>query len=180
MARFRSCLDFKNKAPEVIQRFRKEKEQWKKERLQTIMLLLESEHSYAEVAQIVGKHPSRVKEWAKQFRIGGIDQLLIRGHGGGRKPKMNAQVQALVTEKLRKGTFRTAGQIENWLRDEHNISFGKGSIYYALGKLGGRLKVPRPSHQKKDAQKAELFRSTLAEEMSALNIPKDQEVVLWV
>lgn len=180
MARSRSRLDFKNEAPEVIRRFRKEKEQWKKERLQTIMLLLESDRSYAEVAQIVGRHTSRVNEWAKQFRIGGIDQLLTRGNGGGRKPKMNAEVQALVTEKLRKGTFRTAGQLEQWLRDEHNISFGKGSIYYALGKLGGRLKVPRPSHQKKEPEKVELFRNTLAEEMRALNIPNDQEVVLWV
>ncbi len=180
MAKKRSRLDFKNEAGEVALRFRKEKDLWKKERLQAIKLLLETKLSYAEVAEIIGKDPSSVKKWAGMFRQGGLALLLIRGNGGGRKPKMPVEVQKALVEQLKEGRFRTAGQIEHWLKDEHQLEYGKGSIYYALGKLGGRLKVPRPSHQKKDEAKVETFRTTLAEQLHALELPKDKEISLWV
>ena len=180
MARKRSKLDFKNEANEVALRFIKEKELWKKERLQALKLLLETELSYAEVAEIVGKDPSSIKKWAGMFRKDGLDLLLVRGNGGGRKPKMSVEVQDVLVEQLKEGRFRTAGQIEYWLKEEHQLEYGKGSLYYVLGKLGGRLKVPRPSHQKKDESKVEMFRTTLAEQLHALELPKDQEMSLWV
>ena len=180
MARKRSRLDFKNEADEVALRFVKEKELWKKERLQALKLLLETELSYAEVAEIVGKDPSSVTKWAGMFRKGGLDSLLVRGNGGGRKPKMPPEVQQTLTDQLKEGRFRTARQIEHWLKEEHQLEYGKGSIYYVLGKLGGRLKVPRPSHEKKDESKVEIFRSTLAEQLHALELPKDQKMSLWV
>ena len=133
-----------------------------------------------EVAEIVGKAPSRIKEWTKQFREGGIEQLLVRGNGGGRKPKMNAEVQVAFVEKLREGAFRTAKQFNKWLKDEHGVEMAEGSLYYQLGKLRGRLKVPRPSHVKKDPEKVLEFREMLAEQMLELNIAGDKEVVLWV
>lgn len=180
MARKRRRLDLRNEGAEVLLLFKKEKLLWKKERLQTIKLLLETDKSYDEVAQIVGRHSSRVRKWADEFREGGIKQLLTRGNGGGRKPLMSPKIEEALTEKLRSGTFRTAGQIEKWLKDEHQLEYGKGSIYYVLGKLGGRLKVPRPSHEKKDQLKEVEFRTTLAEQLCQLNLPKDKEMKLWV
>ena len=112
MARKRSKLDFKNEANEVALRFIKEKELWKKERLQALKLLLETELSYAEVAEIVGKDPSSIKKWAGMFRKDGLDLLLVRGNGGGRKPKMSVEVQDVLVEQLKEGRFRIAGQIE--------------------------------------------------------------------
>jgi len=132
---------------------KKEKTLWKKERLQTIKLLLETELSYDEVAEIVGRHSSRVRKWVAVFREGGIDLLLTRGNGGGRKSLMSEKVQEALIEKLQAGTFRTAGQIEQWLKDEHQLEYGKGSLYDMLGKLGGHLKLPRPSHEKKNSLK---------------------------
>ena len=180
MGRKRGQLDFKNEANEVVVRCKKEKELWKKERLQSIKLLLESESSYEEVAYIVGKHPSRIKAWAKLFRENGLAGLLIRGHGGGRKSKMSPEIEKHLVEKLRSGTFRTAGQILHWLKEEYQLEYGKDSIYYVLGKLGERLKVPRPCHQKKDPIKEIEFRTTLAEQLEALKLPKDKEMSLWV
>jgi transposase len=180
MGKKRARLDLNNEAPEVVSRLRTEKEPWKKERLRTIKLLLETDQSYEEVASIIGRHPSRIKEWARCFRDGGITRLLTRGNGGGRKPKMSPEIQEAVVGKLRAGAFRTAGQIEGWLWKEYQLEYGKGSIYYVLGKLGGRLKVPRPSHEKKDPAKVEQFRTTLARQLQALDLPKDQEMSLWV
>ena len=180
MGRKRGRIDYNNEATEVAMLFKSEKIQWRKERLQAIKLLLETEMSYAEVSSIVGKVPSVVKDWTKLFREGGLDALLVRGNGGGRKPLMEKHVQEELIEKLRAGTFRTAGQISHWLKEEHQLEYGKGSIYYVLGKLGGRLKVPRPCHQKKDLEREERFRTTLAEELKALDLPKDKEMSLWV
>jgi transposase len=114
------------------------------------------------------------------FREGGLEKLMVRGNGGGRKSKANAEVQEALTEKLRRGEFRTAGQVLKWLKEEHDIVYGENSVYYLLGKLGGRLKVPRPCHQKKDPQEEAQFRETLADRMRELPIAKDKEVVLWV
>ena len=180
MARKRGRLDFKNEAKEVGELFKKESLTWKKERLQTIKLLLETEYSYRQVADLVGRHPSRVKLWAKEFRQGGIAQLLTRDHGGGRKSKLTKLAAQELTEKLRAGSFRTAKQAAHWLKEEHGLTYRGGAIYYVLGKLGGRLKVPRPCHQKKDEEKCELFQTSLAEQLVDLDLPKDKEISLWV
>ena len=76
MPRKRARLDFKNEADEVASRFLKEKELWKKERLQALKLLLETDLSYLEVSEIVGRDPNSVKKWASLFREGGLDLLL--------------------------------------------------------------------------------------------------------
>ena len=180
MAKKRGRLDYKNEAAEVALRFKKEKEMWKKERLQAIRLLLETDQSYQEIAEIVGRHPSRIKEWAKQFRLGGIKQLLTRGNGGGRKSLLPPEAAKELTEKLRAGSFRTAGQVSHWLEEEYDLKYKGGSIYYVLGKLGGRLKVPRPSHVKKSEQKAQAFKTTFAQQLKELELPKDKELSLWV
>ena len=180
MARKRGRLDFKNEASQVASLFKKETVGWKKERLQALKLLLETNKSYVEVAQIVSRSPSRVKAWAKAFRDGGLQTLLTRGNGGGRKPLIKEDAKEALKQKLEEGEFRTAVQIERWLDSQFNLRYGKGSIYYVLGKLGGRLKVPRPSHLKKNEEEAAAFRTTLADKLRALDLPKDKAMSLWV
>ena len=180
MARKRAQLDYRNEAGEVAKLFGKEKEVWKKERLQTLKLLLGTDQSYAQVAQIVGRHPSRVKQWAKMFREGGLSNLLTRGHGGGRKGCFTQAAREAMVAKLKEGRFRTAKQFQKWLEEDFQIKLSEKGVYYHLGKLGGRLKAPRPSHTKKDESKVIEFRENLAEKMKALNLPKEKEVRLWV
>jgi len=180
MARKRGQLDFLNEAAEVAHQYRQQKIAWKKERLLTIKLLLETTKTELEVAKIVGRARSRVQAWAKLFREGGIAGLLIRGNGGGRKNPMKPEVREAMTEMLRLGKFRTAKQFQKWLSEEHQVELSEKGVYYHLGKLGGRLKVPRPSHTKKDKAKVTDFRETLAEKMEKLDLPKNRPVKLWV
>ena len=181
MARQRQKLDNRGEIEEVRKLFRSVKEVWKKERLQSILLLLDTNNSFAEVASIVGRHPSRVMAWAKVFREEGLNAMLTRNSkNAGRKSKSDQKALDALKEKLKAGEFRTARQIEKWLKDEYGITYGKNSIYYQLGKLGGRLKVPRPSHTKKDEAEGKKFRETLAEKLSDLNLPKDKKVKLWI
>ena len=62
---------------------------------------------------------------------------------------MSPKIEEALTEKLRSGTFRTAGQIEKWLKDEHQLEYGKGSNY-VLGKLGGAAESTSPQPRKRD------------------------------
>jgi len=180
MARKRAQLDFKNEASQIRELLKTTKEVWKKDRLLGIDLLLRTDQTYEAVAETIGCHESSVRTWAKTFRQGGLKELLTRGNGGGRKTIAKEKALEELTEKLRIGAFRTAGQAQRWLEEEHGVVYGKNSIYYVLGKLGGRLKVPRPCHQKKVTELEEEFRTTLAEKMEKLAIPRDKKVVLWV
>lgn len=176
----RSKIDYRSEASEVVRMHRAEKTGWKKERLLAIKLLLEGELEIAAVAHLVGRHRNSINDWIKLFRDGGIEALLKRGEGSGRKGQMTAEAKAELTEMLRAGEFRTAGQAEAWLKEKHGIEFGTNSIYYQLGKLGGRLKVARPSHLKKDEEAASAFKITLAENMQELEIPAGCKIKLWV
>jgi len=132
------------------------------------------------VSEIVGRSAKQIKVWAKSFVEGGIESLLTRGNGGGRKGKMTKEAQEALIEKLREGAFRTAPQCCKWLEEEYGIKLEQSSMYYQLGKLGGRLKVPRPSHTKKNEAKVKEFKATLADKMEALELPKEKKVRLWV
>ena len=180
MARPRKKLDCSDEYADVLRLFKDEQEVWKKERLQVIKLLLETPKSYQEVADIVGRSRRIIIEWVKNFREGGISKLLIRGNGGGRKSVVSDDVKEALVEKLREGEFRTARQFRKWLQEEHGVEIGLKGVYYHLGKLGGRLKVPRPSHTKKDKQQVEQFRATLAERIEGLHLPREKKVRLWI
>ena len=144
MARERGRLDFNNEAAGIGKRHRAEKTGWKKERLLAIKLLLEGELDIAAVARLVGRHRNSINDWIKLFRNGGIEALLKRGEGSGRKGKMTAEAKAELTEKLKVGEFRTAGQAEAWLMEKHHIEFGTNSIYYQLGKARRAAQSPPP------------------------------------
>ena len=105
MARKRGKLDFKNETAGIGKRHRAEKTGWKKERLLAIKLLLEGELDIAAVARLVGRHRNSINDWIKLFRNGGIEALLKRGEGSGRKGKMTAEAKAelWVYDEMRYG-----------------------------------------------------------------------------
>ena len=177
----RGKVDCHHQASMVVVLYRTEKIGWKKERLLAMKLLLEGELEIAEVATIVGRHRNSIGDWLKIFRSGGIEALLTtQRKNSGRKGKMTLAAQAGLTEKLKEGAFRTAGQAEAWLKEIHGIEFKNSGIYYQLGKLGGRLKVARPSHLKKNVKATEKFKTTLAEKMTELELPVESKVKLWI
>jgi DDE superfamily endonuclease/Winged helix-turn helix len=66
------------------------------------------------------------------------------------------------------------------LLDTHGIGVGLATVYKYLKKLGARLKVPRPCHEKHDPAAAEAFKASLAQTLSDLKLPADRPVRLWV
>jgi transposase len=176
----RKRVDLKNEHLEVNERYRKEPLVWKKERLLAIKLLLDGNMTIEQVAKRVGRHRNSINDWIKLFRAGGLTRLLTRGQGRGRIGKMTEKAKIELAEKLKAGVFRTARQAAAWLKEEHGIELKSNSIYYQLGKLKGRLKVPRPCHLKKDAAAEAEFKITLTEKLHKLQLPQEKKVKLWV
>ena len=180
MARPRRPLDVKGEGPAVLRLIKREPAGWRRERLTAVKLGLEGELNLDEIASVVGRSRSVIQEWFDRFREGGVEKLLSKSSGKGPAPRVTDEVLAEMSEKLRTGEWRTGEQARRWLSEEHGIELHLNRVYHYLGKLGGRLKVPRPVHNKKDHEAADAFRKGLAEHLEQLNIPREKRVRVWV
>ena len=157
-----------------------EKEGWKRERLAVIKKALEGATIQSLAAEFA-RSPQTIKNWIKKFRDGGIDGLLSKRKGNGPQSRLKPEIKEALERELEKGVHRTAKQIWAWLEENYDMSnYKPSSIYTILGKCGGRLKVPRPYNPKKDPEKEQEFRETLAEKIEELSLPPDRPVRLWV
>ena len=173
-------------AAEIAERYRKAKTGWEKTRLLCAKLASEGQHQAVQIAAMCGCGPSRVFDWLRMLREGGIEGLLKRDTPGPRqgdfrllrdKPEVKAQLE----EGLREGRWKTAPQLSRWLETEHGMTVKPATALSWLKKLGGVLRVPRPRHPKKgsDVEMAQ-FKQTLGEKLEALNLPQGTKVRVWV
>jgi transposase len=113
------------------------------------------------------------------FRQGGLERLLHKGRGKGTPSRLRAQAAAAWRQKLAAGGWRRAAEAQRWLADTHGIVVGLATVYKYLKKLGARLKVPRPCHEKHDPAAAAAFKASLAQQLSDLKLPANRPVRLW-
>lgn len=167
---------------DVQELFRKTTQTRTKERAHAILLATGGEHTYQEIADLLGRSKSAVQKWIANFQLDGVESFQShQGCGGGRPSPLNdSQIQDAITEELKKGTWRTAAEIRDWLKSEHEIERSTSVIYYWLGKLAGVLKVPRPVHVKKNASDAADFEEHFYQTLCGLNIAKGSRVKVWV
>lgn len=152
-----------------------------RERLQAVRLAASGNHTYAEIAEIVGRSVTILQRWFKRLEREGLPGLLTRHHGGGRPSALHApRVRKALEKGLREGRWLTAPQVADWLEQEHGIQMHSRSLYYWLKKAGGVLKVPRPVHLKKNKARAAEFQAHFFDKLIALPIPKARPVRVWV
>jgi transposase len=133
-----------------------------------------------EIAERLRRPRSVIQRWFDLFRQGGLERLLHKGRGKGVPSRLTAEAAAALRQKLEAGGWRRALEAQRWLADTHGIVVGLATVYKYLKKLGARLKVPRPCHQKHDPAAAEAFKASLAQKLSDLKLPSDRPVRLWV
>ena len=167
---------------EVRKRHRTTRETREKERCQAMLLAHGGQHSYEEIAEIVGRARSTIQTWIKEFEKEGLRSLSHQqGQGGGKPTELrDEQIQKELRKGLHSGRWMTAVQVQHWLHERYGLSRSLDSMYYWLGKLGGALKVPRPVHAKKSAERAALFKEHLYRSLQSLKIPAGQKVRVWV
>ena len=180
MSRKRAELDRKGQAKEALSLLKKEPAGWRRERLQALKLGFDLSNSLESIAQSVGRSRATIQTWFETYRKGGLEALLKKESGKGQAPALNEKEMAAFKTELDKAQWRTGGQAYRWLQEEFGVSFHPQRIYVYLKKLGGRLKVPRPSHRKKDPQKGKDFQENLHKKIESLNLPKKSPLRLWI
>lgn len=88
--------------------------------------------------------------WFNLYRQGGIDGLLEqKQRGKGFAPELDERQMQELAAELKKGRWCIAKEAYVWLKERFGVKFSLPHTYRCLKKLGGRLKVTRPSHTKK-------------------------------
>jgi transposase len=149
-------------------------------RLLAMRLAASGQLTAAQIAEQLGISRRQFFNWVSALKEGGVEGLLGRKHGGGRRPQVQGQVLAQMQAGLKAGQWKRAKEIQQWLRNRHQVKLGLKGVYYWLGKLGGVLKVPRKTHAEKDAAKAAQFQQELCAKLKNLNVAGGKPVRIWV
>ncbi|NJL72422.1 MAG: IS630 family transposase [Candidatus Competibacteraceae bacterium] len=182
MGRKRAELDVHGEGGKVLLLLKKEDLAWRLERLRAIQLGLEGELNLGRIATATGKARSTIQEWFDLFREGGLAALLAGQRVGASGPDsdLTAEAEQGLREALAQGRFRTGPQVQRWLCEEHGIEVAMSTVYKYLGKIGARLRVPRPVQIKKDPQAADRFKADLGARLRSIDLPRKRPVRLWV
>lgn len=168
---------------ELESRYKKEKNVKKRTRLLAMKLVSSAKHTAKEVGELSGCSRSNVFSWLKLFREGGYEALLNIGKSGPSGMTMREvgeETKKELIAGIEEGRWTSTAAIVRWLKAEKNIEKQHMTVWFWVKKLGGVLRVPRPSHPKKDPVAVEAFKSELSERLHALAIPQGSKVKVWV
>jgi transposase len=182
MARPRRKLDLVGQADRVATLLKSEPPGWRRECLLAVQLGLQGEQTLDQIARATGRSRATIQIWFDAYRRGGVEALLAdgRSRNPGAPSKLTTTAMAQLEAGLKTGRWRTVPQMRAWLKTQHKIQMALSSLYNRLGKVGARLRVPRPRHQQNDPAAALEFRAELPAKLTALNLPQGRPVRLWV
>ena len=166
----------------IDERYAKEPDGWRKRRLLAVKLAAKGEYTSAEVAELCGINRTWLFAWLKVVRERGLEALLERGQTGPKKGTVygvKPEVMEALRAKLAAHEFASAEQARRWLKKEHGIARPYGTVWSWLKKANGVLRVPRPSHSKKNPAAAEACKSTVGEKFASLGIKAGSRVKVW-
>lgn len=124
MARRLIQLGWPELAAEIAERYRKPKTGWQKTRLLCAKLASEGQHQSAQIAALCGCGTTRLFDWLKMLREGGLEGLLQRDKPGPRTGdfklfKGRPRIQKQLQEGLQEGRWKTSPQLSRWLKYKH-------------------------------------------------------------
>jgi transposase len=111
----------------------------------------------------------------------GVEALLKRRWAGARKPAVHGAVAEEFVAKLEAGVFRQARDAQKWIAKRTRKKLTESGARKVMRRLGGKLKVPRKSHRKKDQAASDAFKAELPARIQAVvGESNDRPVRLWV
>jgi transposase len=176
-------FDMPEVAAVIQERYRQERDSRRKTRLLAVKLVAEGELPSGKIAQLCGISRGRLFVWLAVLRERGLEGLLARDKPGPRAGTCRGVKPAVLAElkkKLEAGEFTTAQAARRWLKKAHHIARPYTSVWNWLKKFGGVLRVPRPSHSKKNPQAAEVFEKELGAKLVSLGLEAGSRVKLWM
>ena len=104
-----------------------------------------------EVAKSLGVDRTSVGTWFAAYETGGLAKLLKRGYAPGRLPILTEPQQDHLRKALENPEgFHSYVQIQEYIAQTFGVKMNDKAVYAMVhDKWGAKLKVPRPSHEKK-------------------------------
>lgn len=156
---------------------------WSRRRLLVVRLIAQHECTVAEIMKVADVSRQTVFTYRDKVVSGGVAALLARGKAPGNRPVVRGAVQTEFLARLAEGKFRRAKDAQAWIRKRTRRTLTESGVRKILRRLGGKLKVPRKSHAKKDPAKAAAFKLELPanlETLAGASARAGQTVRLWV
>ena len=156
-------------------------EEWARQRLRVVRLIAQHELTAAEIMRVCDVSRQTIFTYRDTVVAKGVSGLLHRDWKGARKPAVRGAVAEEFIQRLEAGQFRQARDAQAWIKKRTRQSLSESGVRKILRRLGGKLKVPRKSHAKKDPAKAAKFKLELPARLTELaGVAPSQPVRLWV
>jgi transposase len=154
---------------------------WARKRLLVVRLIAQHEHTVAEIMKMAGVCRQSVFTYRDKVVAEGVEGLLKRDWAGARVPTVRGAVADEFLKQLEQGKFRQARDAQAWIKKRTRRILTESGVRQIIRRLGGKLKVPRKSHVKKDSKAAEEFRVDLSNRLAkAVGNSPDKPVRIWV
>ena len=154
---------------------RKSQKKHETQRLTALYLLKSGQaKNRVQVAQRLGVDRMSVGQWLKAYETGGLEKLLERGYAPGRVCILTEAQQTLLRSELQnpKG-FQSYVEIQAYIAETFGIHMNYKTVYAMVhDRWGAKLKVPRPSHLKKNAVVSEAFRTDFSHHVAEAVVSK--------
>ena len=156
-------------------------EDWARKRLLVVRLIAQHELRTDQIAKVAGVSRKSVFNYRDLVVSGGVAALLKRDWAGGPTPVVRGAVAEEFIQRLEAGQFRQVRDAKAWIKKRTRKTLSASGALKVLRRLGGKLKMPRKSHAKKDPAKAAKFKAELPARLSEVVGPAPaQPVRLWV
>ena len=156
-------------------------EDWARKRLLVVRLIAQHELRTDQIAKVAGVSRKSVFNYRDLVVSGGVTALLKRDWAGGPTPVVRGAVAEEFIQRLEAGQFRQVREAKAWTKKRTRKALSASGAPKVLRRLGGKLKMPRKSHAKKDPAKAAKFKTELPARLSEVVGPAPaQPVRLWV
>lgn len=155
--------------------------EWARQRLRVVRLIAQHELTAAQIMRVADVSRQTVFTYRDKVVTEGVAGLLQRKWKGARVPAVRGAVAAEFIQRLEAGQFRQARDAQAWIKKRTRQSLSESGVRKILRRLGGKLKVPRKSHAKKDQAKTNAFKVELPARLTAVVGPRPTPPVrLWV
>lgn len=117
--------------------------------------------SYSAIAQYLGCNRHSVARWFELYQTQGMEGLLDLRSAHPRTGQLTPEIRQATEARLNdpEQGFDSYKAAWLWLKETFGISLSYDRVHHWLRhQLGATLKVPRPSHVKKNVEAAEAFK----------------------
>jgi transposase len=142
-----------------------------KERVQALYLLKTGGAETVEhIAVLLGRHRVTVQGWLRQYRQGGLSELLKENKRPGRTPSIPSWAVEKLREELKDPEgFESYGEVQKWLKAVLGVSASYKVVHAIVRyQLKAKLKVPRPKSEKQPKGAIETFKKKLSEQLRTI------------